>query len=221
MSWVTPKLCGPWAGESASKPQTLVYKTRPATGWTVMVGEIHLCSQPKRDCTPGCPPPNRTVAGPRGGAVGSPLRSGCQARQNARGVGRTRPRWRRRAPGAEAEAAEGVSAEHNLRGLRVHNLAAWPHRAGGERHCGAGGHGTQGTVPGPPCQSPPTLGGTAWESERAREWEARRSSGGAKSAAHSGTSVVGSSTLAELLSGSVKTAPGRPCHEHVPEVLVI
>lgn len=131
-----------------------------------MDGKIHLCSQAKR--VTGLPrlsvrphPTESEWQAHGEGAVGSPLRRAVRLNKTHEGWGGQSLGGEDAALELEAEAAEGVSAEHDLRGLRVHNLSAWPHRAGGQRHCGAGGHGAQGTVPGvTSCQSPPTLGGT-------------------------------------------------------------
>lgn len=78
-------------------------------------------------------PPELESGRPSGvGAFGSPL---CRA------VGLDEAHKRRGGQGLggedaslelEAKAAEGVSAEHDLRGLCVHNLSPRPHRAGGQ-----------------------------------------------------------------------------------------
>lgn len=66
------------------------------------------------------------------GTVGSPL---CRAV----GLDEAHKRWGGQGLGGEdaaleleAKAAEGVTAEHDLYGLCVHDLPAWAHRAGGQ-----------------------------------------------------------------------------------------
>lgn len=77
------------------------------------------------------------------GEVGSPLCRAVRLDEAHQGRGGQRLGGEDASLKLEAEAAEGVAAEHNLRGLCVHDLPAWPHCAGGQRHCGAGGQGTQ------------------------------------------------------------------------------
>lgn len=109
-------------------------------------------------CKP--PTPELESGRPSGlGAVGSPLRRAVRLNKTHEGWGGQGLGGEDASLQLETEAAEGVSAERDLGGLCVHNLAAWPHGAGGQRHCGAGRHGAQGTAPGTPsCQSPSSLG---------------------------------------------------------------
>ena len=145
-----------------------------------MVGEMHLCSQAKH--VTGLPRLSAPRLGERQApgewAGGSPLR-------RAVGLNKAHERWGGQGLGGEdaalelqAEAAEGVSAEHDLRGLRVHNLAARPHRAGGQRHCGAGGQALRAACRGASCQSPPTLGGTTWSGRGPVSWRPDRPGAG-------------------------------------------
>lgn len=68
----------------------------------------------------------------REGVAGSPLRRAVRLDKAHKGWGGQGLGGEDAALELEAKAAEGVSAEHDLCGLRVHNLAAWPHRAGGQ-----------------------------------------------------------------------------------------
>lgn len=107
------------------------------------------------------------------GAVGSPLGRAVRLDEAHQGRGGQCLGGEDAALELEAEAAEGVAAEHNLCGLCVHDLPAWPHGAGGQRHCGAGGHGAQWGRPGqaflweptqPRAQRPGVRGTRQWES---------------------------------------------------------
>ena len=67
----------------------------------------------------------------REGAGGSPLSWAVRLDEAHEGWGGQGLGGEDAALELEAKAAEGVSTEHDLRGLRVHNLPARPHRAGG------------------------------------------------------------------------------------------
>lgn len=78
-------------------------------------------------------PPELQSGRPSGvGAVGSPLRRAVGLDEAHEGRGGQGLGGEDASLELEAKATEGVSAEHDLRGLRVHDLSPRPHRAGGQ-----------------------------------------------------------------------------------------
>lgn len=65
-------------------------------------------------------------------AVGSPLSGAVRFNKSHQGWGGQGLGGKDASLQLEAEATEGVSTEHNFRGLRMNNLPAGPYRAGGQ-----------------------------------------------------------------------------------------
>lgn len=160
-----------------------------------MVGEIHLCSQPKRVTgLPRLSTPESDSGRTTGRGQWAHLSAGLSG-----SIKRTRggedkasvakmPPWSWRPKPLRGSPQSTTSV--------VSVCTIWPPGPTvleASDTAGAGGHGTQDTVPGvTSCQSPPTLGGTAWSQRGRVSGRPAPPRGGAKSRPILNFGVVGS-----------------------------